>query len=39
MKHRKTTKPKIDQKVFNNTAKKIKKINIAPKIMRGGTRL
>lgn len=28
-----------DRKVFTNTASKTKKINISPKIMRGGTRL
>ena len=33
------TKPKTDKKIFARTAAKIKKINIAPKIMRGGTRL
>nr|DAH86072.1 MAG TPA: hypothetical protein [Microviridae sp.] len=32
-------KPKKDQKVFSNTAKKTKSINLTPKIMRGGTRL
>ncbi len=32
-------KPKKDKKVFSNTAKKTKSINITPKIMRGGTRL
>lgn len=30
---------KRDQKKFARTAKKVKKINIAPKIMRGGIRL
>lgn len=30
---------KKDQKKFARTAKKVKKINIAPKIMRGGIRL
>lgn len=28
-----------DKKVFSNTADKTKRINIAPTIMRGGTRL
>lgn len=28
-----------DKKVYTNTAKKIKKINIAPKTSRGGIRL
>ena len=30
---------KKDQKRFSRTAKKVKKINIAPKVMRGGIRL
>lgn len=30
---------KLDKKVFNRTAAKSKKINIAPKIFRGGIRL
>lgn len=29
----------IDKKVFKHTAVKTKKINIIPKVMRGGTRL
>lgn len=32
-------KKRKDMKKFTNTAKKVKKINIAPKIMRGGIRL
>lgn len=28
-----------DKKVFSNTADKTKRINIAPTVMRGGTRL
>lgn len=28
-----------DKKVFKRTAAKTKKINLAPKVMRGGTRL
>lgn len=36
---RKKMKPRKDKKVFKNTADKSKKINIAPKIMRGGIRL
>lgn len=28
-----------DRKVFANTAKKTKAVNVSPKIMRGGTRL
>ena len=36
---RKKTKPKLDNKIFRRTASKSKKINIAPKIFRGGIRL
>lgn len=32
-------KPSKDRKVYSQTAKKLKKINIAPKISRGGIRL
>lgn len=32
-------KPRKDQKIFSNTAKKTKAININPKPMRGGIRL
>lgn len=32
-------KPSTDQRVFRRTAVQTKKINIAPKVMRGGTRL
>lgn len=39
MAHRSTVKPKTDKKVFTNTAKKTKKININPKPSRGGIRL
>lgn len=39
MSKRQATKPKKDKAVFTNTAKKIKKINVAPKIARGGIRL
>lgn len=39
MAHRSTVKPKTDKKVFTNTAKKTKKINVAPKPSRGGIRL
>lgn len=38
MSMRAKTKPEIDQKIFHNTAGKTKKVNIAPKIMRGGIR-
>lgn len=36
---RQTMKPKTDKKVYTNTAKKIKKVNISPKNSRGGIRL
>lgn len=36
---RKKTKPKIDNKIFRRTAARSKKINIDPKIFRGGIRL
>lgn len=36
---RKEMKPKKDKKLFRNTATKSKKINIDPKIPRGGIRL
>lgn len=36
---RKKAKPRKDKKVFNQTARKIKKINVAPSIMKGGIRL
>lgn len=36
---RKKMKIRKDKKVFKNTADKSKKINISPKIMRGGIRL
>lgn len=32
-------RPRKDAKVFRRTAVKTKKINIAPKVMRGGIRL
>lgn len=37
--HRSGTNKNIDNKVFRRTASTTKKINIAPKVMRGGTRL
>lgn len=37
--HRKETQPGLDRKVFNQTARRTKKINIAPKVQRGGIRL
>lgn len=36
---RKKTKPKMDNKIFRRTAARSKKINIDPKIFRGGIRL
>jgi hypothetical protein len=39
MAHRKSVKPKKDQRIFTNTAKKTKKINVNPKPSRGGIRL
>ena len=39
MAHRMKVSPKKDKKVFTNTAKKTKLINIKPKNARGGIRL
>uniref|UniRef100_A0AAU8B7T0 DNA binding protein n=1 Tax=Dulem virus 206 TaxID=3145683 RepID=A0AAU8B7T0_9VIRU len=39
MAHRKSVSPAKDKKVFTNTAKKVKKINVNPKPSRGGIRL
>lgn len=39
MAYRSSVKPKTDKKVFTNTAKKTKKINVNPKPSRGGIRL
>lgn len=36
--HRKSASG-ADKKIFRNTASRVKKINVAPKIMRGGIRL
>lgn len=36
---RKELRPANDKKIFARTANKTKKVNIKPKIMRGGTRL
>lgn len=36
---RKRVKPSNDKKIFKRTAASTKKINVAPKVMRGGTRL
>lgn len=39
MKHRSKVGASLDRKIFSRTAKKTKKINISPKILRGGIRL
>ena len=39
MSYRSKVNPKTDKKVFTNTAKKTKKINVSPKPSRGGIRL
>ena len=39
MASRKPMKASKDKKVFTQTAKKVKKINIKPKLSRGGIRL
>lgn len=39
MAKRSKTNYRKDAKIFNKTAKKTKTINLAPKAMRGGTRL
>lgn len=39
MAKRSKTNHQKDAKIFNKTAKKTKTINLAPKAMRGGTRL
>lgn len=39
MAHRIKVKKKKDTRIFKNTADKTKKINIAPKVSRGGIRL
>lgn len=36
---REKTRKRVDQKVFRQTAAKSKKVNISPKIFRGGIRL
>lgn len=38
MAYRMKVKPKIDKKIFTNTAKKTKTVNIKPKNSRGGIR-
>lgn len=39
MAYRVSVTPSVDQRVFNRTAKVTKKINVNPRIMRGGIRL
>lgn len=39
MAYRETVNPALDKKIFRNTARKTKLINISPKPMRGGIRL
>lgn len=39
MSSRESVNPSVDHKIFTRTANSTKKINIAPKVMRGGTRL
>ena len=36
---RKNTSKRVDKRIFSRTAASTKKINISPKVMRGGTRL
>ena len=37
--HRQNMKPKKDKKIYTQTANAIKKINVKPKLARGGIRL
>lgn len=39
MANRETTKKNVDKEIFKRTAMTTKKINIAPKVSRGGIRL
>lgn len=39
MRHRMKTSPKLDKSYFARTGRKIKKINVSPKISRGGVML
>lgn len=36
---RTNTKKRVDKKIFKRTAVSTKKVNVAPKVMRGGIRL
>lgn len=37
--HRKETNPQVDSRIFTRTARGTKKINVSPRIQRGGIRL
>lgn len=37
--HRTSLNPRSDKKIFKHTAQKTKKINIKPRVQRGGIRL
>lgn len=39
MRHRRKVGGKTDKRIFRNTAMKTKKINVAPKVSRGGIQL
>lgn len=39
MAHRETVNRSIDRRIFSNTARRTKLINVSPKVMRGGIRL
>ena len=39
MRHRRKTNKRADNKIFKHTAMNTKKINIAPKVSRGGIQL
>lgn len=39
MAHRNRTKPSKDKRIFTQTANKVKKVNVKPKLARGGIRL
>lgn len=39
MSKRRPMKPKKDKRIFTNTANNVKKINVKPKLARGGIRL
>lgn len=39
MSYREPVKPVKDQEVFKHTADRTRRINVAPTVMRGGTRL